>query len=110
MKTYKAVLNSTDNKQFPREYFVGGDGFQRYCFCLKYIIENEKSFSSIEEIYDFFDSSKGKDFLDKFRLKTPAYQFYISIYDAIHNITRDNKLGDFWYYYKTFENACKKKA
>lgn len=106
-KTFINVIEN-EGKQFPREYFVGGAGFQRFCYCLKYIIENKKSFSSIEEIYDYLDSAEGKEFLDKYRLKTPAYQFYINTFDALHYITRDNDNSDFWYNFKTFQQKFRK--
>ncbi len=104
---YQNVL-AGKGKQFPREYFVGGIGFKRFCFCLKYLIENIKTFSTIEEIYSFFCSSDGKKFLYEYRLKVPADQFFININDVIHYITRESPNSDLYYNYFTFLQSMEK--
>lgn len=101
--TYKKIID-TSGKQFPRDYFAGGVGFQRFCYCLKYLIENYKPFSSVEEIYSFFSSPAGRKFLALYRLQTPIYQFSIDINKAIKYITNDLLDGDLYYYYYSFLN------
>lgn len=90
-------------KQFPREYFAGGDGFKRFCYCIKYLIENYKPMSSIEEIYSFFDSPKGKKMLYDFRLKVPADQFSIDMLSVIRYITRYEPDSDLFFSFFTFQ-------
>ena len=100
-ETYQDVLDGK-NKQFPRDYFSGGVGFQRFCHCLKYLIERYKPFSSVEEIYTFFQSPMGSKFLNLYRLQTPIYQFNIDIFKAIRYITRNNPDGELYYTYYSF--------
>ena len=90
-------------KQFPREYFAGGEGFKRFCYCIKYLIENYKPMTSVEEIYTFFDSPKGKKMLYDFRLKVPADQFSIDMLSVIRYITSDEPDSDLLFAYFTFE-------
>ena len=101
-ETYKNVLDNDNSKQFPREYFIGGAGFQRFCICFKYLIENIKPFNNIKSMYDYFNSAEGKRLLGQYRLKVPADQFFININDVLHYITRNESESDFWYAYYTF--------
>ena len=111
---FKSVLDSARKKseskdkkerlkQFPREYFSGTEGFKRFCFCIKYLIENYKPLSTVEELYDFFDSSKGKKMLYDFRLKVPADQFSIDMLSVIRYITREEEDSDLYFCYFTFK-------
>lgn len=95
-------------QQFPREYFSGTDGFKRFCFCVKYIIENYKPMSSIDEVYTFFLSPRGKQLLYDFRLKIPADQFSIDMLHVIHYITREDPNSDLYYSYYSFLEEGKK--
>lgn len=88
--------------QFPRDYFIGPEGFIRYCYCIKYLIEVYVPFSSIPDIYEYFMSSKGNNFLSTYKLKIPTYQYKLNIFDAIHKITKNNPNGDLYYNYYTF--------
>lgn len=104
--TFLRVLSDEKNPQFPREYFTGPNGFYRFCVCLKYLIENYKTFSSLDELYKYFLSPEGKKFLYAYRLKVPADQFDISIPDCIHYITADQPDGELYYcYYSFLENV-----
>ena len=100
-ETYRNVIES-DGKQFPRDYFAGGIGFERFCFCLKYLIENYRPFSSVEEMYTFFASPEGRKFLSYYRLQTPIYQFSIDIAKAIRYITKEDDDGELYYLYNSF--------
>lgn len=97
-ETYKSVLER-DGKQFPREYFAGGAGFKRFCYCVKFLLENYKPFNQIEEIYEFFDSPQGKKYLCEYRLKVPADQFAINMLDVIHCITQNQPDSDLYFSY-----------
>lgn len=91
-------------RQFPREYFSGVQGFYRFCYCLNYLLQYYKPMHSVEEVYEFFSSPEGKQFLYDYRLKIPADQFSISIMDVIHHITRFYPDSDWWYYYFSLSN------
>ena len=102
--TFKEVL-TTKGKQFPRGYFAGYEGFQRYCSCLKYLMENCRSFGSVGEIYEFFNSTQGRQFLAEYRLKVPAEQYDININDALHYLTKHLPDGQLYYEYYMFLEA-----
>jgi hypothetical protein len=99
---YKEVLEG-NGKQFPREYFAGGIGFKRFCFCIKFLLENYKPFDNLEDIYLFFDSANGKKFLYDYRLKVPADQFSINMIDVIRYITQDEADSELVYDYVLFK-------
>lgn len=103
----KELTKGSDNeerlKQFPREYFSGTEGFKRFCCCIKYIIENYKPMSSVEEIYAFFGSQAGKSLLYEFRLKVPADQFSIDLLSVIRYITREESDSDLFYCFYSFQ-------
>lgn len=101
---YKEVLEG-NGKQFPREYFAGGLGFKRFCFCIKFLLENYKPFTELEEIYNFFDSAAGKKFLYDYRLKVPADQFSINMLDVVKYITQDEPDCELIYDYILFSRA-----
>lgn len=113
-ETYMRVLEagSGDDKkvQFPREYFSGGAGFRRFCFCLKYLVENTLEIRDIEELYNFFDSPAGKKYLYDFRLKVPAEQFSISMPDVIHYVTHDMPHTDLYYYKHRFDTDFRRSS
>lgn len=98
---YREVLEGT-GKQFPREYFAGGIGFKRFCFCIKYLLESYKTFDNIEDIYLFFDSPKGKRFLYDYRLKVPADQFSINMVDVVRYITQEEEDSELIYHFITW--------
>lgn len=106
-EVFKRVLNHED-KQFPRDYFSGGIGFNRFCYCIKYILETNLALENISDIYEFFSSIKGKNILLEHRLRTPAYQYAIDLYDVIFTITRDYEDAELWYSYYCFNRELKK--
>lgn len=90
------------NMQFPREYFMGVDGYFRYCICLQYLIESYHPVHSIDEMYQFILSPKGNSFLTEYRLKVPAEQLQIDVLDCIHEITKDLPDANLYYTYYSF--------
>lgn len=99
-RIYRSVIE--DKEQFPREYFSGVHGFQRFCYCLRYLIEHYKVFYNIQDVYKFFISSEGKHFLSLYRLKVPAEQLGINVLDALYEISKDNEHSQFYYCYYSF--------
>lgn len=95
---YKGVLEG-NGKQFPREYFAGGIGFKRFCYCIKFLLENYMPFDNIEDIYIFFDSPQGKKFLYEYRLKVPADQFAINMLDVVRYITKEDPDSELIFHY-----------
>lgn len=108
-RTFESILSSGE-QQFPREYFIGGDGFRRFCFCMKYVIENFTSIDSVEDLYRFMDSPQGKRLLYRYRLKVPADQFYISILDVCRYITRGDPDSELYFAYYSFQDEFEKET
>jgi hypothetical protein len=104
---YERILKEP-GRQFPREYFAGGEGFHRFCYCLKHAVENYTVIDSTEKMYRFFTSPRGRKFLYDARLRVPADQFAISMLDVIHYVTKKRPDSDMWYSYFTFMQEIKK--
>lgn len=85
IENYKKVLNG--EKKFVREYFLGQEGFYRFSCCLKYLFENVKIFTDLQELYGFILSPDGNKFLAEKKLGTPADHYSINILDCVHYIT-----------------------
>ena len=86
-----------ERSQFPRNYFSGTDGFIRYCISIKYLIDHYLDFSTYGEMFDFFNSPEGLNFLNEYRLKVPASQFAININEALHYLSAGSPEGDLYY-------------
>lgn len=99
---------SGERSQFPRDYFAGALGFKRFCYCIKFIVEENLTFTSISEIYDFFDNAiKKRDTLLTSRLRIPIYHYKIDLYEVIYTITKDYEDAELWYSYYCFNRAIK---
>ena len=90
-------------KQFPRDYFAGGVGFKRFCFCVKYMIENFYPCKSIPDMYDFLLSVNGRKAILLYRLQTPMYQFKIDILEVMRYLTKELPNGELYYNYYKFK-------
>lgn len=95
-------VNSGEESQFPRNYFLGGKGIMRYSYCIKYIIETELFPESIPEIYDFFSSSQGRKCIIDHHLRIAMVDYKIDIYYVIYAITASLPMSRFWYSYYLF--------
>ncbi len=93
-------------RQFPREFFAGVDGFRRYCYCVKYLLDNYYPLRTIRDVYAFLDSSDGRKILHAFRLKVPAEQFAIDLLKVAHHITKNDSDSELYYSYFVF---CRKR-
>lgn len=102
IQTIKDVL-SEKRSQYPRDFFVGEEGFRRYCYCIKYLIENYIMFDSIEKIYLFFSSPKGNLLLNEKKLRLATYLYKIDIFDVIYAITKEMPDGELYYNYYCFK-------
>lgn len=103
---YKSVLDK--ERQFPREYFAGANGYYRYCICLRYLINNYHPAQSTEELYSFLTSAEGNRFLSKYRLKVPSDHLKIRVVDCVHEITRNDENSEFLFKFYSFMDDLKK--
>ena len=101
-------------KQFPRDYFAGAVGFKRFCFCVKYMVENFYPCKSIPDMYEFLTSVNGRKAILLYRLQTPMYQFKIDILEVMRYLTKELPDGELYYaYYKwkqQYDEIKKKEA
>lgn len=97
---YESVLSG--DSQFPREYFMGIDGYYRFCICLQYLVEHRRPVSSLDELYTFITSPAGSNFLMENRLKVPAMQLQIDILSCLHEITRELEDSSLYYSFYRF--------
>lgn len=105
-KIYEEILSGKE-AQFPRDYFVGPEGYDRFCSCLSYLLSRYKVFYSAEEVYQFLCSNEGKALIKSKRLKAPADQFGISILDAARTILSDDEDATIYYIYYALKNKIK---
>lgn len=109
INAYKSVL-CNEGLQFPREYFLGSDGFYRFCVCLKYAIENYTFFNTLDDVWEFISSPKGNKFLFEKRLLVPADYYMLNIKQALYEITKDYEDSFLWFLSSIFEEQLAKKG
>lgn len=107
VQTIKDVLDDK-RAQFPRDYFMGIDGFRRYCYCIKYIIETYVIFDDIEKIYRYFASPKGNNLLIEKKLRSVTYVYNIDIYDAVYELTKKMPNAELYYNFYKFKREYMK--
>jgi hypothetical protein len=106
MITYQRVLNHESGK-FPKEYFSGAEGQLRACICLQYLLIEHLSFTSIEEIYYYFSTTKAMSMLRQFRLATVCSELYESPLDFLHNALPSSQKNELYYQFYRFQSALK---
>lgn len=106
-KLYVDVLHGKE-KQFPRDYFIGMEGFQRYCICLRMLFIEYRPVKNIEELYEVVLSAEGRKFLANHRLMSPAIQLDINITDVLYEITKNNPHAGVYYMRYKIRDALKK--
>lgn len=99
-----------NNGTFPREYFLGEGGFFRYTTCLSYLLNNYMTFDTLDEVYEFILSNKGRRFLSRNRLWVPADQMGIDLLECIYAATENDPHSLFYYTYYTFCEQRKRLA
>lgn len=107
INTMSEVLEGK-RSQFPRDYFVGKEGFRRYCYCIKYLLEVYEPFPNVESLYNYFSSPNGNVFLSKYKLKIPTYQYNLDILQAIRTITRSDPDSELYYHLCIFNKQYSK--
>lgn len=96
--------------QFPRSFFLGPEGFERYCVCFKHLVETSKLFYGLDELYQYFLSNEGKALLRDNRLSSPASQFGIDILDVLYAVTKNLKNSRLYYIRYSLESPANKES
>ncbi len=100
LRVYKKVLKG--EMQFPKDYFVGGQGFYRMCVCIKYLIDFQRSIPDLEQLYQFYSSPAGNEFLRVNKLKIPIDVLDIEPLACIYELTKDESRSKFYYCFAEF--------
>lgn len=97
---YEKVLRN--EIKYPKDYMYGNKGLIRASICLQYAIKVKKVFHSIEEMYQFFSSPEGIQFLKEEKLRQLYSSFYKTPLDYLHHSLPQNLKSDFYYQYYKF--------
>ncbi len=108
LKIYKERLLGVRSK-FPKEYFKGIPGEQRALECLRWIVNQKLLFKEKKDMYVFFDSSEGSNFLKEACLSQYCANNYDTKVDFLQaSLYYEDEKDMFWFeYYKM--NALLKK-
>lgn len=101
LNVYKNILNKKIEK-YPKEFFTGMYGMLRACICLKYMIENNLQFHSVEDMYEFFASKDAAAVLRNNKLEMVSKDLYETNVDFIHDALADSQKIDILYHFYKF--------
>ena len=103
IQIYRRLVLPMDNSisKYPKGFFSGKAGMNKACACLKYALENFKSFKTIQEMYEFFGNKKEANaFFRKYKLSLPAITFFTSPVEyldyTLHESQRDAFLAQYF--------------
>lgn len=111
LRTYKNVLSGKLCK-FPKEYLSGTQGMMRAGICLQYMLNQNYTFHTIQDMYKFFSEPAGSRALKEFRLNNICNEIYEHPIDYLHESLPNAQKDEFWYHYyrfKVFNNQQIKK-
>ncbi|WP_024859137.1 hypothetical protein [Ruminococcus albus] len=99
--TYNDLLNGVI-KKFPKHFFdVINDGKLKVAICLQHAITQQQNFENIEDVYRLFGDRNILKWLDKWKLRDIAEQFYDSPIDFLHDALPETEKDEVFYnYYK----------
>ena len=86
---YNQICQNDDVK-FPKAYFDGADGIARACICLRYAINQNLTFPSINDMYSYFASQEGYLFLKDHALLPPCQLLFETPVDYLHEAAPDH--------------------
>ncbi len=98
---YRQIVNG-DIKRFPKNFFAGPKSMDQACICLKYAIDNFLSFTSSEELYDFFGTPQCLRFLRDYKLNICLKEQFDAPITAVHLIVPPIQSEEFLFQYYRF--------
>ena len=110
LNVYKKVL-SGELRKFPKNFFMNAKNAENIRICLRYAIRENLSFSSVEELYDFFSNeSQAVNFLRKVKLYSVYKDFFHTPVQMLHESLAESQKNE-WLYrcgsWKTYMNKNK---
>jgi hypothetical protein len=106
--SYKRVLSQETGK-FSKSFFAGSEGELRACLCLQYLLKEYLTFSSIEEIYYYFSTSKAIASLRQYRLAGVCSELFESPLEFLHMSLPNKQKNELYYQFYHFEALLKEK-
>ena len=103
--TYEKIL-SGEQKKYPKDYFLGSEGFVRAGVCLQYMIEHFVHYETLNELYGLFASRRGTEILKENKLLNVAKDIFETPVDYFNfSIPKDQRNEELFHYYK-FKYLC----
>ena len=102
LKVYKDILNKKIYR-FPKDFFEDDEGVNRARLCFRYMVQNYFHFHNLEEMYEYFASSKGKKALKEYQLLSVCDVLYSHPLDYMHDSLIEEQQDEFLYNYLKFE-------
>lgn len=101
MMVYQQI-ESGELKKYPKGFFAGSLGMNRVCYCLKYAIDNNLNFTSIEDMYEFFGTDRCLNFLRESHLGTYVRDLFDAPITAFYLIVPEEQNIPFLFQYYRF--------
>jgi len=101
LKTYRRVLEDEKKWKFPKGYFTDISGKSKACLFLRYAIENNLSFTCVEDMYHFFGTKQCIQFLKDYKLDIPRRTLFttpVEFFDCILPPEQRNPLMFLYYH------------
>ena len=100
--TYERIL-SGEQVKYPKDYFLGSDGYVKAGICLQYMIEHYVSFSSFNELYSIFSTEEGYEYLQKYKLLNAYKEIFDTPVDFLHFALPKSQRNTFYLNYYRFK-------
>lgn len=104
LRVYEKVL-SREITKFPKKFFDGGSGRLALQTCLQAAISSNLNFSSIEELYRFFASSRAMRFLQDMKILVPCLEAYGSPLTLLHETLSEENRSELYYRFYLFADS-----
>lgn len=100
--TYERVL-SGEQVKYPKDYFLGSDGYVKAGICLQYMINHYVAFSSFNELYSIFSTEEGYEYLQKYKLINAYKEIFDTPVDFLHFALPKHQKNTFYLNYYRFK-------
>lgn len=107
LNVYKKLLDGSLAK-YPKEFYTGTIGELRAILCLRYVLEHEYEFESIEDMYSYFASNKINNALKKYKLEIICRDLFGTPVEFLHEALSDNQKDEFLFQYNRFKYIRRK--
>lgn len=105
LNVHKGVM--ADKRRYSMNFFDDEYGMDRAEICLLNAI-NSHGFANIREMYEFFGSDQGDDFIKAQKLEKPMLIYYKTPLKFFYSAIPEKYKSDFWYNYYNFKGQYEK--